>query len=133
MIVVDTDVVTSFWIKTERTDAALRARQLDADWIVPLLWRSELRSVLRQHLVRGTLGFADAVWIAEKAEAMLAGHEYAVRSADVLKLVERTRHSSYDCEYVALAEAEGVPLVTGDRKVVQQFPNVAVLLEAFVS
>lgn len=133
MIVVDADVIASFWIKTARTDVALQARRRDADWIVPLLWRSELRSVLRQHLVRGTLGFADAVWIAEKAEAVMEGREYAVRSADVLKLVERTGHSSYDCEYVALAEAEGVRLVTGDRAVARRFPDVAVLLEDFVS
>ena len=89
--------------------------------------------MLRQHLVRGTLGFADAVWIAEKAEAVMEGREYAVRSADVLKLVEQTGHSSYDCEYVALAEAEGVRLVTGDRAVVRRIPDVAVLLEDFVA
>lgn len=132
MIVVDTDVLAAFWIKTNRTGAALRARRRDADWIVPLLWRSELRSVLRQHLVHGTLGFADALWIMEKAETMMTGREYAVRSADVLKLVERTGHSSYDCEFIALAEAEGVRLVTGDRRVARLFPNVAVLLEDFV-
>ena len=133
MIVVDADVIASFWIKSARTDVAFQARRRDADWIVPLLWRSELRSVLRQHLVRGTLGFADAVWIAEKAEAVMEGREYAVRSADVLKLAERTGHSSYGCEYVALAEAKGVRLVTGDRAVVRRFPDVAVLLEDFVA
>lgn len=131
MIVVDADVIASFWIKTARTDAALQARRRDADWVAPLLWRSELRSVLRQHLVRGTLGFADAVWISEKAEAVMEGREYAVRSADVLKLAERTGHSSYDCEYVALARAEGVRLVTGDRALARRFPDVAVLLEDF--
>jgi predicted nucleic acid-binding protein len=138
VIVVDADVIAAFWIKTARTDVALQARRRDADWIAPVLWRSELRSVLRQHLVRGTLGFADAVWIAEKAEAVMEGREYAARSADVLKLAERTgcsgtSVSSYDCEYVALAEAEGVRLVTGDRRVVERFPDVAVLLEDFVA
>lgn len=131
MIVVDADVLAAFWIKSGRTDAALRTRRRDADWIVPILWRSEMRSVLRQHLVRGSLGFADAVWIAEKAEAMLQGREYTVESRDVLKLVEQTGHSSYDCEYVALAEAEGLQLVTGDRKLARLFPNTAVLLEDF--
>ena len=109
MIVVDTDVIAAFWIKSERSDAALRARRRDADWIVPLLWRSELRSVLRQHLIRGTVGFADAVWISKKAEEMLRGREYAVESHDALKLVERTHRSSYDCEYVTLAEARDRP------------------------
>ncbi|MEM1042390.1 MAG: type II toxin-antitoxin system VapC family toxin [Bacteroidota bacterium] len=132
MIVIDADVIASFWIKGPRTAAVLRARRRDTDWIVPLLWQSEFRSVLRQHLVHGSLSFADAVWVANKAEAMLSGRAYEVRSADVLKLVERTGHSSYDCEYVALAEAEQVPLVTGDRRVAERFPDIAVLLEAFV-
>ena len=131
MIVVDTDVIASFWIKMPRTERAHGARRRDADWIVPVLWRSEFRSVLRQYLLRGLLGFADALWIAEKAEGMMAGSEYVVRSADVLKLVERSGHSSYDCEFVALAEAEGVQFVTGDRAVARLFPDTAVLLEDF--
>jgi predicted nucleic acid-binding protein len=132
VIVVDTDVLAVFWIKTNRTPAAHQARRKDADWIAPILWRSELRSVLCQHLVQGTLGLADAVWIAEKAESMMAGREHGVRSADVLKLTQRTGHSSYDCEYVALAEAEGIRLVTGDRKLTRLFPNVAVLPEDII-
>ncbi len=87
MIVVDTDVIASFWIKTERTPAAIRARRKDPQWCASLLWRSELRSVIRQHLLRGTLGYADCVWIAEKAEAMMRGAEYASQSESVLKLV----------------------------------------------
>lgn len=133
MIVIDADVLASFWIKTDRTAAAQQARRRDADWVAPVLWRSELRSVLRQYLVRELMGFADAVWVTEKAEAMMAGREFAVRSTDVLKLTYRTGHSSYDCEYVALAEAEGVPLVTGDRRLAQRFPDIAVLLEDFVA
>ncbi|MEM9758080.1 MAG: type II toxin-antitoxin system VapC family toxin [Pseudomonadota bacterium] len=132
MIVVDTDVIAAFWIKTARTDLAHRARRRDADWIAPLLWRSEMRSVLRQYLTHDLLAYADALWTAEKAEAMLAGQEYAVRTPAVLKLVERTGHSAYDCEFVALAEAQGVPLVTGDRRLAERFPQVAMILEDFV-
>lgn len=132
MIVVDTDVIASFWIKTVRTPAAHHARRRDPDWIAPILWRSEMRSVLRQHLIRGMLSVADTLWIAEKAEAMMEGHEYGVLSSDVLKLVNFTEHSSYDCEYVALAQAEGLRLVTGDKRLARLFLDTAVLLEDFV-
>ena len=62
----------------------------------------------------------------------MRGKEYAVGTDAVLKLVEQSHHSSYNCEYVALAEAEGLRLVTGDRKVARLFPRVAILLEVFV-
>ncbi len=62
----------------------------------------------------------------------MRGKEYSVESTSVLKLVERTGHSSYDCECVALAEDLGLSLVTGDRKLARLFPNVAILLEDFV-
>ena len=131
MIVVDTDVVAAFWIRGPRTAAALRARRRDADWAAPPLWRSEFRSVLRQYLARDLIGYAEAIWLADKAERSMRGREGDVETAAVLKLVDRTGHSAYDCEYVALAEAEGARLVTGDRAVARLFPDVAVYLEDF--
>lgn len=132
MIVVDTDVIAAFWIKSVRTPDALKARRKDSHWIAPVLWRSEFRSVLRQYVVAGHMSYADAAWMADKAERTMRGNEYMIQTASVLKIVERTSHSSYDCEFVALAEAEGIPLVTGDQQVARVFPNVAVLLEDFV-
>jgi len=132
MIVVDADVIAAFWIKTARTPFAIKVRRRDPDWIAPVLWRSEFRSILRQYMVAGHMGYSDAVWIAEKAERTMRGKEYAVEPDSVLKLVERTGHSSYDCEYVTLAEAQKLPLVTGNRKLARLFPDVAVLLEDFV-
>ncbi|MFV1979600.1 MAG: type II toxin-antitoxin system VapC family toxin [Rhodothermia bacterium] len=131
MIVVDADVIAAFWIKTTRTPCAIEARRRDPDWVAPVLWRSEFRSILRQYLVADHMTHSDAVWIAEKAERTMRGKEYAVESASVLKLVGRTSHSSYDREYVALAEDLGLSLVTGDRKLARLFPNVAILLEDF--
>jgi predicted nucleic acid-binding protein len=62
----------------------------------------------------------------------LEGSEYEVPTDAVLRLVDKTGHSAYDCEYVALAQQLGVSLVTGDRAVVEQFPDTAILLEEAV-
>jgi len=40
--------------------------------------------------------------------------------------------SAYDCEFVALAEAAGVPLITGDRRIVERFPKIAQPLPDFI-
>lgn len=133
MIVVDTNVIASFWIPGPRAQDAREARRRDAEWIAPVLWRSEFRSVLRQYLVGGLLSLGQARWYAQKGEQMMKGREYEILSADVLRLVERTLHSSYDCEYVALADVRRLRLVTGDEKVAQLFPGTAVMLEAYAA
>jgi predicted nucleic acid-binding protein len=131
MIVVDTDVIASFWIKTTRTDVAVSVRRRDPDWFAPVLWRSEFRSVLRKYMVAGHMSYDDAVQIAQLAVRSFRGKEFMVDSDAVLRLVEKTGHSSYDCEYVALAQALDLNLVTGDRRVADLFGEVAVLMERF--
>ncbi len=133
MIVADNDVISYFWIESAsgRSEAARRARSRDSDWVAPYLWRSEFRNVLRKYLNAGHLAYNEALWYAEKAEQDMRGAEHHVATPDVLKLVEQTGHPAYDCEYVALARALGVELVTGDRALPKLFPNTAVLLEDF--
>jgi len=62
---------------------------------------------------------------------MMVGHEYLVTGLDVLRLVNEKHRFSYDCEFVSLARNKGVRLVTGDRKIVNCFPETAVLLEEY--
>jgi predicted nucleic acid-binding protein len=133
MIVVDNDVISYFWIQmeTERSGYARRARARDTVWVAPRLWRSEFRNVLRAYMAGGYMTFAEAIAIARDAEADLANPTYEVDTRDVLRLVDSTGHSAYDCEYVALAQTLDVPLVTGDRRLPDLFPETAVLLEDF--
>ena len=133
MIVVDTNVIAYCWIRSERSEIAQRVRLCDPAWQVPILWRSELRSAITAYLWRGTLEVGDAGWIMRAAEDALAGCEHVVSSGAVLELAARTRLSAYDCEFVALAQSLGVPLVTEDRAVLKAFPDVALTMEGFLS
>jgi len=133
MIAVDTDVISYFWLQmtVDRSAAARAARERDADWAVPYLWRSEFRSVLRGYMTRDLMTLEEAKRFHNQALDDLRGHEYDIPTAPVLKLVDETNHSAYDCEYIALAQHLDVRLVTGDTQVVKRFPNTAVLLEDF--
>jgi predicted nucleic acid-binding protein len=75
----------------------------------------------------------DALQIADQVDADMRGATASVRTADVLRLVNASGHSAYDCEYVALAQRLGATLVTGDQRVAKVFPDTAVLMEEFVS
>ena len=59
---------------------------------------------------------------------VIAGNEYHLDSPSVLKLAAASGLAAYDCEFVALAQRLGVPLVTTDKKLLSAFPAVAATL-----
>lgn len=131
MIVVDTNVVAYLLIPGDQTEAARRAFTRDPAWAAPLLWRSELRNVLALYVRRGHLALVDAQEVQAAGESLLAGREYDVDSAEVLAIAAASGRSAYDCEFVALARALGLPLLTSDRQLLTNFAGTAVELAAY--
>jgi predicted nucleic acid-binding protein len=131
VIVVDTNVIAYLLMPGDQTPEARRTLERDAVWAAPLLWRSELRNVLAVALRHRGLALTDALDVMETAATLLAGGEYAVQSAAVLRLAANSRCSAYDCEFVTLAQELDVPLVTADRQVLAEFGGTAVALERY--
>lgn len=131
MIVVDTNLLVYLHVEGQRTRQAEAVLARDPAWAAPLLWRSEFLNTLAGLIRRRALPLDDALQIVREAERAMAGREYAVISHEVLQLASRSGCSAYDCEFVALAQDLGAPLVTSDRGVLRAFPDVAVAPEAF--
>ena len=51
----------------------------------------------------------------------------------VLNLVAKSTCSAYDCEFVALAQDLGIPLVTMDKQIIRQFSEIALSLETYIA
>ena len=132
MICVDTNIICYRYMASPHSAAADAAWAKDADWIVPILWRSEFRNALTGSIRRRSLTAEEAIGIANLAETMLGQKEFTVSTAAVLQLASRSHCSAYDCEFVALAHSEGVRLLTVDRQILHEFPKVAISLHAFV-
>ncbi|MFM8378771.1 MAG: type II toxin-antitoxin system VapC family toxin [Planctomycetia bacterium] len=128
MIVVDVNVIAYLFLPGEHTAKAERLLTHDADWVAPLLWRSEFRNILAGSMRRRMLTHAEALDIQAEAEDLMAGAEQDVDSGQVLNLVRDSKCSAYDCEYVALAMALGVKLVTMDSQLRKSFPGHAIPL-----
>jgi predicted nucleic acid-binding protein len=132
VIVVDTNIICYRWIPSSYSHDAERALAKDADWIAPLLWRSEFRNALAGAIRQNLITLAVATDIADKAEWHFVNHEFAVSSRAVLDLIANSACPAYDCEFVALAHAQAVQLVTTDRQILREFPAVAISLDKFV-
>ncbi len=132
MIVADTNLLIYFYVHGEYSDLADKAFRKDPHWISPLLWRSEFLNVLAACVKKRFVDFDLAVAIIGEAERLMAGHEYAISSLDILRLAADSQCSTYDCEFVALAMELRVPLVTMDEKILAEFPGTAIRLDEFV-
>ncbi len=133
MIVVDTNVIVYLYLSNERSEQAEHLLKKDSEWSAPLLWRSELRNVLALYIRKEILSVKEAQQVMEEAIVLMDGKEYEVVSFQVLELVSKSTCSAYDCEFVTLAQDLGVKLVTVDKKILREFPKIAVSLNEYVS
>lgn len=131
MIVVDTNLIAYLLLGGEKTEQARSIFERDTQWAAPLLWRSEFRSVLAMFMRRGALTSGAAIEFMQEAETLMQDGEYQVDSRRVLELVESSKCSAYDCEFVALARHLSVPLVTSDKQILSEFPDTAVSIEEY--
>ena len=60
-----------------------------------------------------------------EAESLIGSNEFTVGSTAVLALAESSGCTAYDCEFVSLAKALEVKLVTEDKKLRKAFPDIA--------
>jgi len=132
VICVEANIVCYRYMASPYSAAADAACAKDPDWILPILWRSEFRNALAGSVRQRSIAAEEASAIANLAAAMLDRKEFTVSTSAVLQLVSRSKCSAYDCEFVALAHANGVRLLTVDRQILHEFPGVAISLKRFV-
>ncbi len=131
MIVTDTNTIVYFWLNGTYTKFAQNLLKVDSDWIAPFLWRSEFRNVLAGYLRKELITLEIANELILSAEEQFKNKEYLVTSDLVLELVSSSNCSAYDCEYVALAKEFNIHLATSDKKILKEFPDIAIPLSDF--
>ncbi len=131
MIVVDTNIISYLYISGARSQQVEELLSVEPHWCAPVLWRSEFRSVLGQYLRKNILSFEEVLVIMDQAETLLSENEFEVPSAHIMRLLSASKCSAYDCEFVALAQYLGVQLVTADRQILREFPEIARSIDAF--
>lgn len=132
MIVADTNTIAYLYLPTEHTEAVERVLEKDDQWLVPRLWRSELRNILALYMRKGLLEIATAYQIQRQAETFLANNEYEIDSLSLFLLAKESGCSAYDCEFLALAQQFDIPLITSDKKLIKTFPDVAISPGTFI-
>ena len=133
MIVADTNLIASFWVPNDVEQLAYSSLKKDSEWLAPILWASEFRNVLSLYYRKGILDLPSIFQAIDEAEDFMSSREFSINSNQILTLMSESTCSSYDCEFVALASEFDVQLVTFDKKILTEFPRIAIHPNDFVA
>ncbi len=120
------------WLPSHYTEDVETLLMTDRQWMSPFLWRSEFRNILTKYLRANHYSFSQIIEIMRKAEEFMTNREYLVKSEIALNLVNGSGCSAYNCEYVALANELGTKLITYDKELIQEFPDVAMTAKQYL-
>ncbi|MGB1090539.1 MAG: type II toxin-antitoxin system VapC family toxin [Oceanobacter sp.] len=132
MIVADTNIISYLLLPTRYTESVETLFHLEPVWAAPVLWRSEFRNVLALYLRKEIISFDQMLKLQEQAEDLMNGNEYELSSAQILRLVNESECSSYDCEFAALAKHLNTRLVTQDKQILREFPSTAMSISDYI-
>ena len=133
MIVADTNLIAYAFVRGPFRPLARAVLRKDDEWVAPSLWRSELLNTLAQYLRRGDFDGGHLLALYRDAEDLIADREIDPDPGDVVRLIETTPCAAYDCEFAAVAQALGLPLVTSDKRLLAAFPGLAVSLAEYAA
>jgi predicted nucleic acid-binding protein len=133
VIVADANLIASFAVVGPDTVLAREIFAKDRIWIAPQLWESEILNMLVGKVRRKECVLSDAERMFQYAHLLMKDYTYPVDFRLTLAVADRTKCSGYDSQYVALAEAKNVQLVTWDGGILVNAPHVAVSPEQFLA
>ncbi len=132
MIVVDTNILVYLWLPGDFTLDVEKLLKKDSHWVSSILWKSEFRNVVSTFFKKGKITFDYAKEATLNAEAQMTNFEYAVNSLVVLDKVKNSNCTAYDCEFIVLAEELNCKLITKDKEIIKNFPNVSIDLHDYI-
>jgi len=131
VIVADTNVVSYLAIEGARTASVERVRAKDRTWFVPSLFVHEWLNVVTLHVKQNLMDRDVASRTYARGLSMVRIDERRPDPVEIINLHLRSGCTSYDCQFVALAEDLGARLLTIDGEVLKAFPEIAVRPEDF--
>ena len=126
LLVLDTNIIAYFFLPGPFEKNAQKLRATSFEWAMPVLWRSEFLNVLALQMRHNQMSLSRALATFSIADEMMRDGERQVSAEAILRLVDQCSCSAYDCEFIALAQQLKTKLVTQDKKLLRDFPDVTV-------
>ena len=136
MIVIDTNILVYLsWRQSEArlNQEADQVIKKDSRVLVPALWRHEFLNALSQSVKHGVLDLNQASRLWAEALALYESCEAPVDLWRAFELAQLLGLSTYDAQFVALAEHANAFLITEDRRLRHAVGNRALSMKEYLA
>ncbi len=133
MIVADTNVISYLIIPgTGFHRSAVELFEFDKHWTAPISWQYEFLNILSLYLKKSIIDTKTCRILFGKSLEMI--ETVKPQNFDTtFHLIENSRLSVYDCAFIALAKEFRLPLLTEDKKILVEFPDIAFSMESYLN
>lgn len=132
MIVIDVNILFYFLHSGQHTVTARDVYEHDSDWIAPTLIYSEFQNILASNFRRGFVSEWQCLEAWRESLILLENNVVDPDWEVSLALALKHQITSYDSQYVEVARARRLPLVTEDRELLRKFPGIAISMVDFI-
>jgi len=131
MIVVDTNVIAYMLIPNEKyNQVAISLYEKDKNWIAPSLWCYEFLSILTLYQRKEIIN-SDGCKLLYKKALEIVETRNLLNINQIFHVIENCTLSAYDCNFIAVAKENSLPLITEDKKILNEFPSIAVNMKYY--
>jgi len=131
MIVADTCLVFHLLNETFLTASAQEVLKKDPYWILPLLWREEYANILSKLARKEHRTVKEIISHFNHAVHELKHCEIVIDTQKALEISIAYKISVYDAHFVALAVDNNTMVITEDKEILKNCPNLALSLDEF--
>jgi predicted nucleic acid-binding protein len=105
----------------------------NSNWQVPVLWKSEFLNVVALYFRKNIISFKEAYEAIDYAHRLIGVNEHRIGPHTTMELIATSMCSSYDCEFIALAGQLNTRLITYDKLILKEFPEIAINPENYLA
>lgn len=132
MIVVDANIIAQMTFPGRFSAAANALHEEDPQWVAPTLWKTDFLNILAVYWRKGMIDHSQTVIALDVAERLIGSREHAVDGKAIMELLIDSTCSAYDGEFIVLAKKLGTKVITYNKRLIEEFPDLAMTPEDYL-
>jgi predicted nucleic acid-binding protein len=130
--VVDAHIISLMTFPGRFSSTVSRLHEENPQWVAPALWKADFLNILALYYRKGMIDYSQAAIALDVAERLIGAREHAADAKAIMEVIVNSNCSAYDCEFIVLAKKLATKVITYNKKLIEEFPDLALTPEEYL-